>query len=259
MVHSAPSISKTSFNCPQCGANAQQFWRNIFLRPLKEDTDTPHIWTEERIEALLEEDHKPPEDMIDYLRELATGVPAVYDLNDSVYNSMQVHNLFASKCYNCKKTTFWLYDKILWPHVSEAPPANNDLPEDIKADYREAGAILNLSPRGAAALLRLSIQKLCAHLNSDGKDLNIQIGELVKRGLDARVQQALDVVRVIGNNAVHPGKIDLKDDLDTALRLFTLVNLICEKMISEPAHVEAMFASLPDGVLEGITKRDKGD
>jgi len=44
-------------------------------------------------------------------------------------------------------------------------------------------------------------------------------------------------VRVIGNEAVHPGKLDLKDDRDTATRLFKLVNIIAEQMISNPKHV----------------------
>jgi len=34
------------------------------------------------------------------------------------------------------------------------------------------------------------------------------------------ILQSLDIVRVIGNESVHPGVIDLKDDRHTALRLF---------------------------------------
>jgi hypothetical protein len=38
------------------------------------------------------------------------------------------------------------------------------------------------------------------------------------------VQQSLDIVRVIGNDAVHPGQIDLTDDIETATKLFVLIN-----------------------------------
>src|SRR5688572_10249423 len=85
--------------------------------------------------------------------------------------------------------------------------------------------------------LRLAIKKLCAELGETGKNINDDIASLEKKGLDKRVQQALDIVRVIGNDAVHPGQIDLRDDRDTATKLFGLVNLIAEKMITEPKHV----------------------
>ena len=70
------------------------------------------------------------------------------------------------------------------------------------------------------------------------------------------MQMAQDVVRVIGNNAVHPGRIDLRDDRPTAESLFRLINLICEKMISEPRHVEAVYAALPEPARKSIERRD---
>jgi hypothetical protein len=102
---------------------------------------------------------------------------------------------------------------------------NPDLPDELFADFNEPREIVNASPRGAAALLRLVIQKLCGHLGEKGKNTDDDIASLVAKGLNPLVQQALDVVRVIGNEAVHPGAIDLKDDRDTALRLFQVVNV----------------------------------
>eukprot|EP01031_Cornospumella_fuschlensis_P049643 gene49643-60771_t len=83
-------------------------------------------------------------------------------------------------------------------------PPNPDLPENVLSIYNEAANIVNSSPRGALALLRLAIQELCINLGESGKDLNKDIGNLVSKGLLPDVQKALDVVRVIGNNAVHP-------------------------------------------------------
>jgi hypothetical protein len=145
---------------------------------------------------------------------------------------------------------------MVWPHPNEAPPPNADLPEDVAADYSEAGDIVNASPRGAAALLRLAIQKLCIFLGEPGKNINSDIASLVRKGLDPRVQKMLDVVRVIGNNAVHPGEIDLRDDRGTAERLFVLVNMIADIMISQPKAVEEMYSGLGQNALDAIAKRD---
>jgi hypothetical protein len=166
-------------------------------------------------------------------------------------------NLSVSKCYSCSELTIWIDNQVLWPKSGEAAPPNVDLPNDIKDDYLEASSILNLSPRGSAALLRLAVQKLCRFLGEHGKDINQNIASLVAKGLDQRIQQALDVVRVVGNHAVHPGTIDLKDDRATAARLFELVNLISERMISQPRHVEEMFSNLPPEARAAIAKRDE--
>ena len=67
------------------------------------------------------------------------------------------------------------------------------------------------------------------------------------QGLDKRIQQALDVVRVVGNNAVHPGELDIRDDTATAHKLFELINLISDVMISQPKHIGALYEALPEG------------
>lgn len=139
------------------------------------------------------------------------------------YSNTKFH---VSNCENCDFPTIWLGEKIIFPIHSTSEPPNSDLSEDIKADYEEARTIANLSPRGAAALLRLVIQKLCAHLGQPGKNINTDIKALVAKGLPPKVQEALDSVRVIGNDAVHPGMINLRDDRETVNKLFRLVNFI---------------------------------
>lgn len=114
----------------------------------------------------------------------------------------------------------------MYPNSGGAPLPNQDLPEDIKADYLEASSILGGSPRGAAALLRLCVQKLCKALGKPGKDINADIKSLVEDGLPLQIQQALDVVRVVGNEAVHPGTLDLNDKPETVAALFNLVNMM---------------------------------
>ncbi|AJE45088.1 DUF4145 domain-containing protein [Celeribacter indicus] len=191
-------------------------------------------------------------DALSYQQELA---PTLFELKHG-QNNIGVSSVLASRCVSCNKIAIWVNNSIAYPQTGEAPAANPDMPDDIRRDYDEASTILDQSPRGAAALIRLAIQKLCKELGQPGKNINDDIGALVRGGLDPRVQQALDAVRVIGNSAVHPGQIDLRDDRATAETLFKLLNLIVDKTISEPKDVAEVYASLSEGAVKAIEKRD---
>lgn len=160
-----------------------------------------------------------------------------------------------SVCENCGNYAIWHRQQMVYPSRGDAPVPNPDMPEEVKKDYEEAASIYTQSPRGAAALLRLAIQKLSVDLGGKGKNINEDIKELVKRGLPEQIQKSLDIVRVIGNNAVHPGQIDV-DDTEVAGKLFILLNLITDYMVSMPKKVDAMFSGLPDSDIEQIEKRD---
>lgn len=132
------------------------------------------------------------------------------------------------------------------------------MPESVKQLYDEAGLIYNKSPRAACALLRLAIERLCNELGEVDRDINNNIGALVQKGLPKAIQQALDVVRVVGNKAVHPGMITFDvDDKNTAVMLMRLLNIITERMISEPREIESLYEGLPESVKNSINKRDK--
>jgi len=163
-----------------------------------------------------------------------------------------------SYCESCDHPTIWLGETMIYPNSLPAEPPNLDLPDDIATDYDEAREIANQSPRGAAALLRLAIQKLCKHLGRPGKNINDDIKALVAGGLPPKVQEALDIVRVIGNDSVHPGTIDLRDDRATAMQLFRLVNFIAQKMITEPREIAELYGNLPADKRTAIQKRDSG-
>ncbi len=146
---------------------------------------------------------------------------------------------------------------MVYPDLNNISEPNEDLNEEIKKGYLEAASILEKSPRGAAALLRLALQNLCLQLGEKGNDLNDDIANLVKKGLSVKIQQSLDILRVIGNNAVHPGTISIKDNKEIALALFELINLIAESMVSEPKRIESLYKKLPQSSIKQITERDK--
>ena len=163
-----------------------------------------------------------------------------------------------ARCMRCRALSIWHTKAMIYPIASLAPLPSGALPNSARTDYEEAREILARSPRGAAALLRLSVQKLCKVLGEPGKNINDDIGSLVKKGLPPKIRESLDIVRVVGNNAVHPGQMDIEDDEETALSLFHLVNFIADVMIAQPKKIDSLYQSLPPSSREAITKRDGG-
>ena len=162
-------------------------------------------------------------------------------------------------CCKCGTKSLWSKetDKMINPLASTAPMPNEDLPEEIKEDFNEARDIVQFSPRGAAALLRLCLQKLCEHFGKKNMKIDKAIEELVKDGISLEVQQALDIVRLVGNNAVHPGAIDLKENIETVNYLFDFINLIAQEMITNPKNRKAFLENLPQKHQSIIEKRSK--
>jgi len=159
-------------------------------------------------------------------------------------------------CLHCSKWSYWHFERMIVPTEAPVPPAHQDMPADCIDDYNEARDIVARSPKAASALLRLTVQKLLIFLGESGKKINDDIGNLVKNGLPVQVQQALDYCRVVGNNAVHPGEIDLNDSPEIAHQLFQMINFIVEERISRPKHIDQLFNTLPEGALNSIAQRD---
>lgn len=254
-----PSVKETAFSCPHCAAFTTQFWFILCANRTSEDSPIPFIPTESHKGKYAESTDVPDESkkyLLEWFDKMLAGLVFVESLGQGKYCANSVSNLFLSKCYNCKKCSVWVHDRLLFPSNKASVQPNADLPDDIIRDFEEAREIVDASPRGAAALLRLCIQKLCKHLGETGKNIDDDIGSLVQKGLHPLVQQSLDVVRVVGNEAVHPGILDLKDDRETAVRLFELVNAIAEQMISHPKAVKSMYEKLPQIKRDAIEKRD---
>ena len=170
-----PALGKLAFNCPHpaCRAYAHQIWCSLRALGIPDGYDLPTtlgLGTEQIRPGALSPFPATPGD-----RELMAWSLA--------------------ECNKCGMASLWLGYDLIWPAQSAAPAPNPDLPPDAMRDYMEAASITHLSPRGAAALLRLAVQRLCQTL-SDEDNLNHAIAKLVEHGLDPLIQQALDSVRV---------------------------------------------------------------
>ena len=255
-----PSISRAAFSCPHCGAYTTQYWHEIRVSELGREYPTPSLIGERDLHHFSSHAEMPEDmrqEMITWAKKHMSGIVFFEDSKQLILTE-KAQNLHLSKCHHCSKITIWVRDRMVHPISKAAIQPNPDLPDEIKHDFEEAREIVNASPRGAAALLRLCLQKLCTHiLGSESTDINRDIGLLVQRGLNPTIQQALDVVRVIGNESVHPGELNLKDDRDTALALFGLINAAANQLITHPKEVSALYSTLPPAKLQGIDARDK--
>ena len=216
--HYPPRQGVGEYHCPHCGVYAKQFWSHINAR---------NIWggyTSISAQSHFEE-----------------NLPPIWTV---------------SSCEHCKDKAIWLEEKMIYPQKIEVNSPNDDLSEEIIKDYLEAALVFNFSPRAAAAILRLALQKLCKQLGEKGDNINHDIGELVKKGLNPQIQKSLDILRITGNNAVHPGEINLDEESDLVLKLFELINFIAEKMITEPKEIDSFYQVLPETSRDAVDERD---
>lgn len=250
--HVAPSIDRKRFSCPVCGTLADQTWFDAHARRV-DNNDVPKLTT---VEKLKKRRNTPVPATIDD-KVVASGQPFLWRNDDGIYCYDELFNIHVSRCDSCSAITVWRYDTAIYPPTRYQIEPNPDLPDNIKADFKKAREILGLSPCGATALLRGCVQNLCIHLKKPGMNLNEAIGSLVADGLPKNIQKALDIVRVTGNEAVHPGELDVKDDRATADKLFGLINMIAYDQITQPKDVKAMFDNLPENAKKQIQERDR--
>ena len=167
-------------------------------------------------------------------------------------------------CPHCKQISLWksfedfFLGEMLYPDFGSTPLPAEDMPEDVKKDYEEAARIFIKSPRGAAALLRLGLQKLCIHLGEEGKNINTDIRSLVEKGVfSGQVVKVADTLRITGNNAVHPGQISDEDFDRAAGKMFDLINFIVKKAITEPKELDELYQLMPENARNAAEEKDK--
>lgn len=218
MKHIPPALKEKAFHCPHCQVLSKQQWTDAVR----------FVYT--------------------YRNPNSTSREGTFNGTNLIAGAM---------CDHCNQISIWNGATMIYPQKGNVEVANQDLPQDILELYNEAGSVINISPKSAAALLRLSLQRLCKHLGEKGKNINDDIKSLVKKGLSIEVQQALDIVRVTGNYAVHPGEINFDDQPEHSIALFSLINFIAQHFITHPKMVAGMYSALPEKDRVNISNRDK--
>lgn len=235
----APDIYETAFNCPHCQAYAQMKfldYRKIYI----ELNDILEKIIKIIKEYDIHESHcKELNVLIDYFQQ-------------SIENG-ELHNFSLVKvcvCAQCHNISIWHAgtEKMVYPKSLFAPPPNEDLPEKVKKYFLEASNILQDSPRGACALLRLACQELIMEIYGE-KEQNMKKSIekiLIENKIDQKIVKAMDALRLIGNNAVHPGQIDIEDNKSIAIALFDMLNYIGNRFFTEEKEINSLYALLPE-------------
>jgi hypothetical protein len=218
MKFTPPAFNLDAFNCPLCGAFAHMIWMPLY--------------TEDNYNTLY---HQAKCSKCD--------TPSLWRVTKSGYDQFGNHKNISAN--------------LLYPDFGSSPLPEDDMPENVKTDYIEASRIYSKSPRGAAALLRLALQKLCVHLGKSGKNINEDIRSLAADNtLPPLVVNVADTVRITGNNAVHPGEMSDKDFDYVASKMFDLLNFIVRKGISEPKELKALYEMTPENPRKDAEAKD---
>ncbi len=245
-MDSIPTFESEKFNCPHCVVLSQQKW----FDNRKLSSIVKYIYEHMFLIYRGTIQDFQQEAISSFLRHVNNEFPQ--DFPNLLQTSISI-----AECQSCKDFSIWIDGEIVYPKNTSVDPPNEDLNDEIKSLYIEASNILSESPKGSTALLRLGLQKFLVQVGKEGKNINNDIKELIEEGLSPKIQKALDLLRVIGNNAVHPGQINLDDNSEIAFKLFKVLNFIADELISKPKEIATLYDDIiPEETKKHINQRD---
>ena len=145
----------------------------------------------------------------------------------------------SAECFACGQLSLWRDREMVYPLTPSAPAPHKDMPLNVKTIYEEARLVEPFSKRAAAALLRVSLEKLAEELGETKGSLHTRIAQLKKKGLSDEVIEALEIVHITASEGgSHAGVIDLenKDTPDIVNTLFDIVNFIVKEVTADSAE-----------------------
>ena len=177
------------------------------------------------------------------------------DHEHNYFDETEISNLELCKCHACDKYSIWINKKMVYPIESKIELPNEDMPEEIKKDFLEARNIVNMSPRGACAILRLALDKLLTYLEIEGDTLYSKITSYCENNnVDDRLTKAFHSIRIIGNESVHIGNLRMEDDIETAGILFSMLNFIVDETITKTRKINHIYSQLPENKTKKLDK-----
>jgi hypothetical protein len=223
-----PQLGAESFSCPHCNAVAHQDWYSLFLKP--ENAAEVGVLTPEAVTVSTLRQGEAQRDNIKEIEQFIERLKKTqltYEYQKHPHPlKVKMANLHISNCHNCNGFSLWVSGLLVYPTKLDKTP------ELVDEDVEEAAVVLNKSPRGATALMRLCIQKLVPLLEENGKELNQRVSSLVRKGLEMEIQQAMDVLEVLRSDSAQLNPLESQADRETALRFLDSLKEVLERRMS---------------------------
>lgn len=211
-----PEVDKDAFNCPYCGVYAHQEWYN--------DVAYGNSYV---------------------------GMYGKLELGSTSY----IGALRVSKCSHCKKIVLWDQGKMLIPRKMTVPDPSDDVPDNVKAIYIEAGKVLRDSPRASGALMRIALELLLQKINNNSLGLNDNVNKLIESKIPEELIKALTILRVNGNDIMHTGEIIIFEKREDVIYLFDLFNMIVDELITRPKKLNEAYNKIPESKRKQIENK----
>lgn len=127
--------------------------------------------------------------------------------------------------------------RIIVPHVAPRElPA--DAPAEARSTFSEASECRNVGAlRGAAGLLRATVELIVLERGANGGDLKARINVLTQYRVDKDVVDGLHEARLLGNDSLHAGTTFTAEEVDD---VFELVEHAVHAIYVEPAERERL-------------------
>jgi K+-sensing histidine kinase KdpD len=163
-----------------------------------------------------------------------------------------------AQCFVCGGKSTWRGATLIYPDISVAPLPHVDMPDEAKALYEEAAAVVGISRRAGAALARASLERLLKALDIEASK-NDRLDDYIARvseKVSTPLAELLTAIRHIGNKSLH---VDDESDEIVALylgdveegiveMLFEAINNLVDELITRPKRTAELYARLPEGV-----------
>lgn len=163
-----PQFDKTAFNCPRCGAYANQEWYLVTA--------------------------------IDKVKAEYHGTIVNKGSIDEFAFSKCVHCNRVSMWDKNKNS-------MVFPKINVRTFDLTEVPKDLAEDYEEACLVIGDSPKASAALSRRCLQSILHQQGFADKSLFTEIQKAIdSEKLPSHISDSLDALRNIGNFAAHPMK-----------------------------------------------------
>ncbi len=194
-------------------------------------------------------------------------------------NSWDCYNLRFSECQWCHWRMVWIdhlnpiYWITAWKESNIVFPINynkklkinfsKDTPQIVANDLKEAASIVDLSPRWACALLRLSLQKfldiIIVRVSWKKKNtIDESIKFLLEKDIISNdINNIMHTLRIVWNEAVHPWLMDLEDNKDIALKMFEFFNYLVKTIITDNKEKIKIFNMLPENKRKDAIKNNE--